>query len=152
RDDLLAKMRRRGARTDAQADRRPIERGRVAGWEARTRAVTKLLPFAVEQKEGGQQARVDLLGKAAYRVERRGERTPGSDDLQQPLLSREQDVGLLARGDVLEDEVSSVAVAAQLNPLPRDVSVKPRAVLASPDDFPLHRLACKQFGILGQDP
>src|SRR5262249_52272571 len=76
RDDLLAKMRRRGARTDAQADRRPIERGRVAGWEARTRAVTKLLPFAVEQKEGGQQARVDLLGKAAYRVERRGERTP----------------------------------------------------------------------------
>ena len=97
-----------------------------------------------------QRTAVDVLGKAAQCVERGGERTTRGDDLQQPLLAREQGIGLLARADVPKNEIGSVLVVAQLNPLPGDVSVKPGTVLASPNDFPFHLSPGEQIRILGE--
>src|SRR5690348_13478526 len=143
-------MRGRGARTDSHADRPAIERINVGSWKARSRSAAETLAL-IEQQDGSETRAIDVLDEVAQRVERRLERTPRSNDLQQPLLSCEQRIGLLARSDVSENQIGCVPLVVRPNALSGDMGVKARPILATPDDFPLDSLPGEQIRIFRQD-
>ena len=100
-DHRLAPVRRGPAGAGPLVDGEPVDRPVVALGQARGGAVAQIKTTLVEQQDRGERAmpRALLVG-ACQGLQYRLERSPLGNQLERPLLSRDQDLDLLAIGDV----------------------------------------------------